>query len=249
MSLIKSPSEMEKPTGQIIRYAIIGRYPPVAATVVVAEAFRGAVLSAFHATAGPKDSFLLSGHLIDGKPDDKHRHAYYLPQPDKAGCICQLLVVSPWDRFSPEELIALQAVRALQWNGPSTKISLDLLDSDDQSVIKLASRWVSLTPYVPIRRFWGTHGKHHLTPERQLSMEIARTIPDCVIEEIKLTRWRNINTRVAPRSRTKLPDTPSHRISYTVEFKCRHPVCAPIALGHSSHFGLGQFAPDGKDAS
>ncbi len=241
MSLIKSPMEMEKPTGQIFRYAVVGRYPPMAATVAVAEAFRSAVLSAFHTVTGSKDSFLLSGHYIDSKPDGEHRHAYYLPQPDEAGRIRELLVVSPFDRFSQEEHAALQTVRALQWNGPSTKARLELLDSDDRSVIKLACRWVSLTPYVPIRRFWGTHGKHHLTPDKQISAEIMGIMPEYVVEEMKLTQLSRVKVRVASRSRTKLPDTPSHRISYSVEFRCRHPLCAPVALGHSCHFGLGQF--------
>lgn len=243
MSLIKPPSEIEKAAGQIIRYAIIGRHPPIAATVVVAEAFRSVVLSAFHAVTGSKNSFLLSGHYVDSKPDDEHRHTYYLPQPDEAGYIRELLVVSPFDRFSQEEHAALQTVQAFQWNGPSTKLRLELLDSDDRSAIKLACRWVSLTPYVPIRRFWGTHGKHHLTPDRQLVAEIKRVLPECVVEDVQLTRCSDIRIRIAPNSKTKLPCTPTRRVAYSVEFRSQQPLCAPIALGHSCHFGLGQFLP------
>lgn len=243
MSLIKSPGEIEKPSGQIVRYAIMGKHPPIAATVVIAEAFRSVVLSAFHTVTGSKNSFLLSGHYVDSKPDSEHRHTYYLPQPDEAGYIRELLVVSPFDRFSQEEHAALQTVQAFRWNGPSTKSRLELLDSDDRSTIKLACRWVSLTPYVPIRRFWGTHGKHHLTPDKQLIAEIRRVLPECVVEDVQLARCSDIRIRVAPNSKIKLPRAPTRRVAYFVEFRSQQPLCAPIALGHSCHFGLGQFLP------
>jgi CRISPR-associated protein Csb2 len=243
MGLVKPPSAIAKSTGQIIRYAITGKHPPLAATVAVAEAFRSAVLSAFHALTGSKESFLLSGHHSDGKPDGEHRHAYYLPQPDGAGRIREMLVVSPFDRFSQEELVALQTVRAIRWNGPSAMAHLELLDSDDWGAVKLASRWVSLTPYVPTRRFWGTHGKHHLTPDRQLVVEIKRVLPECIVEDVKLMQCIDIRIRVASNSKTKLPDSPVRRGAYSVEFRTQQPLCAPIALGHSCHFGLGQFLP------
>lgn len=243
MSLIKSASNFQKPSGQIVRYALAGPFPSIVSTVAVAEAFRGAVLSAFHAKSGMKDSFLLSGHHADGRPDMDHRHAYYLPKADKSGRIRELLIVSPLDRFSRAELTALESVKVLRWNGPSTRTGLELLDSDDHSEMKLANRWVSLTPFVPIRRFWGTAGKHHLTPDKQISVEIAAAGCESTIEEIKLNHWCTVRVRFAPASKTKLPHTPARRAAYRVEFRSRHPLCGPIALGHSSHFGLGLFTP------
>jgi CRISPR-associated protein Csb2 len=250
MSLIKPANELENPTGQVIRYAFIGRQPLVAATVAVSEAFRSAVLSALHATTGSQDSFLLSGHHADATPDSEHRHAYYLPRPDSTGRIRELAVVSPWNRFSQEELIALKTVQVIQWNGPSTKTRLELLDGDDHSVVQLACRWVSLTPYVPLRRFWGKHGKHHLTPDKQIVTEITRVMPECVVEELKLGPQSNVQVRVASSSSERSANSPACRLAFFVEFRSRHPVCGPLALGHSSHFGLGQFVPvdlkDGK---
>lgn len=243
MSLIKPANGLQNPAGQIVRYGLEGPFPSMVATVAVAEAFRGAVLSAFHATSKAKASFLLSGHYKDGRPDSEHRHAYYLPRPDKSGRIRELLVVSPQDRFSEAELIALKSVKALRWNGPSARTTLELLDTDDESSSRLASHWVSLTPYVPIRRFWGTPGKHHLTPDKQISAEITRAGYECVIEEIKFKQWSDVRVRVAPASRTHLPGAPTRRTAYRVEFRSRHPICGPIALGHSCHFGLGLFVP------
>lgn len=247
MSLIKSASNFQKPSGQIVRYALTGPYPSIALTVAVAEAFRGAVLSAFHAKSGMKDSFLLSGHHADGRPDSDHRHAYYLPKPDQNGRIRELLIVSPRDRFSEAELTALKSVKVLRWNGPSARTDLELLDSDDHGELKLASRWVSLTPFVPLRRFWGTAGKHHLTPDKQIAAEIAAAGYESTIEEIKLDQWGTARVRLAPASKTKLPDASVCRTAYRVEFRTRHPACGPIALGHSCHFGLGLFVPAPND--
>jgi len=243
MSLIKSACDFQRRRGQIVRYALAGPFPSIASTVAVAEAFRGAVLSQFHATSGMKDSFLFSGHQPDGRPDSDHRHAYYLPKPDQSGRIRELLVVSPGDCFSEAELAALKSVKVLRWDGPSARTHLELLDTDDHSELKLASRWVSLTPFVPLRRFWGTAGKHHLTPDKQIAAEIAATGYEITIEEIKLHRWGTIRVRLAPGSKTSLPNAPVRRIAYRVEFKTRHPACGPIVLGHSSHFGLGLFTP------
>jgi len=33
------------------------------------------------------------------------------------------------------------------------------------------------------------------------------------------------------------------RLAFTAKFQTEKPVCGPIALGHSCHFGLGLFVP------
>lgn len=241
MSLIKPANAFQKWSGQIVRYAFVAPFPSLTATVAVAEAFRGAVLSAFHSAAKSQQSFLLSGHHADHKPSEDHRHAYYLPKPDESGRIRELLVVCPQDHFSEAEISALKSVRVLRWNGPSARTSVELLDLHDVSEVRVASHWISLTPFVPVRRFWGTHGKWHLTPEKQIAKEIAAVGCECVTDDIRLESWVTTRVRIAPASATKLPDTPVRRAAYRVEFESRQPVCGPVALGHSCHFGLGLF--------
>lgn len=242
MTLIRPALNLRNPQGQTVRYALIGAFPSIRVTVAMADACRGAALAAFHSISGSRDSFLLSGHL-GGQFDVEHRHAHYLPKPDNEGRIRELLVVSPRERFSDSEVTALKAVRTLQWNGPSAKANLELADVDDQSEIKLSAHWVTVTPYVPPRRFWGTHGKRHLSPDKQIAAEVAAAGGNIVIEEIKLRRWGTIGIRIASHSTTKLPNTPSQRTAFHVAFTTQAPVCGPIALGHSCHFGLGLFAP------
>lgn len=240
MSLMKPACELKNQSGQILRYAFVRGQAPLRATVAVAEAFRSAALSAFHAITGNRDSFLLSGHMPTGTPDREHRHAYFLPQPNKMGILEAMLVVSPFDRFSGEEMEALQVVRTIQWNGPNTKLAVELIDSDDHSVVQVASHWKSLTPYVPPRRFWGTHGKHHLTPERQLIAELSSIECGCAQDSVLLRPWDKVRVRIASRANGRLL---VQRLTFLVEFCCAHPVCAPVAVGHSCHFGLGQFIP------
>ena len=243
MTLIASPEEFDRPHGQIVRYAFSDGRPPLRSIVAVAESFRSVTLSALHATTGSKDSFLLSGHHPDGTPDNEHRHAYYLPQVGKNGMLDGLLVVSPCTRFSDAELEALRIVRRLQWNGPSTKLILELIDIDDLKDRVVASNWVTTTPYVPIRRFWGTSGKRHLIPEKQLISAVHSSISDEIIGEVKLEPWVQIRVRIATNGNKVSPAPVPLRLGFAVQFTTNRAICGPIVLGHSCHFGLGQFAP------
>jgi hypothetical protein len=113
MSLAKPATELSAPKGHIVRFSFSGAKRRVAITTTIAETFRSAALSALHAITGIRNSFLLSGHRDDRKPDDQHRHAYYLPQFND-GELVGLLVVSPHERFSNDEIEALRMGRRLQ---------------------------------------------------------------------------------------------------------------------------------------
>jgi len=243
MSLVQCFPKTPEPGGQIVRFSFVGKLPSSRMVVAVGQAFRASALSALHVLTGSKKSFLLSGHRPDGAPDDRHEHAYYLSQVDTRGRVTGMLVVSPRARFDSEELEALKMVRAIQWDGPSTRLSVELVDDDDEGARVVSGRWVTRTLYVPIRRFWGTHGKHHLTPDRQL------------VRELEACGCRPVNGRVDVRPGEKVwvrsvaPSTMGARVvlykrrGYYCEFAVDRPICGPVALGHSCHFGLGQFQP------
>lgn len=247
MSLAKPATELHSPSGQIVRYAFVGRKPPLRAAVAVAGAFRAAVLSAFHATTGAKDSFLLSGHQPDGSPDREHSHAYYLPEPSEDGTCGGILVVSPKERFSKDELDALRVVKALRWDGPSTRLDAEMLAIDDTSSIQVANHWVSATPYVPLRRYWGTHGKHHLTPEKQLMSELLQLGCGGGLANVKVNAWGDVQVRVKMATNLGAAMSAIRRHAFKIDFRTHEPMCGPIALGHSSHFGLGLFVPVSGD--
>lgn len=237
MSLLRTVDEFDRPNGQIVRYVFEGERPPLWAVVSVADAFRTAVLSALRGA----HSFLLSGRCADGSPDLEHRHAYYLPQPDDNGRLIGLLVVSPRARFNEHELWALRATTSLRWKGPRACLRLEVIDTDDGACVTLATRWASVTPYVPMRRFWGTSGKHHLTPDRQLASELRRL--NRVPVDVTVHEWGDVRVRVPSAAKRAGAFVVTRRRSFRVTFRADEPVVAPVALGHSSHFGLGQFAP------
>ena len=241
MSLVKPPEAFGENIGQVVRFSLSGRLPQVSATVAVAEAFRAAVLSALHAVSGTKESFVLSGHKADGRPDDQHRHAYYLPIPGADGRLAELLVASPEAHFSSDELAALSVVRRIQFNGPSSRLGVELVEEDSHASQILATRWVSTTPYVPPRRFWGTHGKKHLTPERQLARELTENASSSEMISYSLSQWIRLRVRIVCNPSLEGNLQSRVRSGFRVEFQASHPIVGPIALGHSAHFGLGQF--------
>jgi CRISPR-associated protein Csb2 len=239
MSLAQPPEAFTQPRGQVFRFALRGASVPPSSATLVAEAFRAAVLSSLHAITGGRDSFLLSGHDARGVPDNVHRHAYYLPTFDRDDGLEGILVLSPKDRFSLEEADALKAVKAIRWAGPSTRTSVEMLDSDDTSCFQVASNWISATPFAPCRRFWGTSGKHHLTPERQLASELNKLVPGLqVAAEIESEIL--VRLRLAEKSRLSRPQW---QRAFQIRCRTSVPICGPIVLGHSCHFGLGLFVP------
>ena len=105
--------------------------------------------------------------------------------------------------------------------------------------------WESLTPYVPPR--------HHLRKGKPRSNE---TIAAQVHRELKLQGVldsRNVAIRVIggpvwvavhiPASKRDQRAFVGNRPGYRVRIELSEPVSGPILLGHSSHFGLGLFAP------
>jgi len=246
MSLARS-NETEtrtSPLAQVVHFAFANRQPQLSATVVIADAFRSAVLSALHNKVRANDSLLLSGHNADGTPDQENRHAYYLPMPagDGSQRLTGILVVCPVAQFSAQEMAALRAVTTLRWNGPSTKLALELVETDDRAVATIAFRWASTTPYVPIRRFWGTHGKHHLVPEKQLEEELRRT-GVAELTAIEIQPWCKVRIRRKSSHSAGTASHPAIRLGYRAVFSTAKPILGPVALGHSCHFGLGQFIP------
>jgi len=155
-----------------------------------------------------------------------------------------MLVVNPSSRFSREETEALRMVRVIRWNGPSTMIHAEFSDGDDSAARQLATRWVSATPYVPLRRYWGTHGKHHLTPEKQLALELHGIGVGKGVAEADVTQQGIVGVRVGTMTRKRHgPGEAPRRRGFRVEFRTHDPICGPVALGHSCHYGLGLFVP------
>lgn len=116
------------------------------------------------------------------------------------------------------------------------------------------SVWESLTPYVPPRHAFNSRGKSKPgeTPESQLQRELERLglQPQSIVfldrnnEPNQSDRnpegeWVKVH---APKRSASGPSNLSKR-GFRFRLSFPEPVSGPIALGHSSHFGLGLFVP------
>ncbi len=242
MALASNPESMLHYKGQTLRFALSGAHPQSPRHVVqFTNAWRTAVLAAFKEVHEGQDSFLLSGRCADGTPDKAHAHAFYLPEIDE-GAIVGLRIISPRAPFSPEEMQALRCVGTVTWAGPSARVNLTLIEELDTSLLQVASSWESVTPYVPRRAFH--QDKPRLTPLRQLADELRADLGAYIdIVEATCTPVGRILVRCAPALGANDASPAISRIGYKTWFRTSTPICGPVLLGHSAHFGLGQFQP------
>jgi CRISPR-associated protein Csb2 len=240
MALASPPSALLQRKAQILRFSLSETLVPSARFIVpIADALRSAAIGAFDTVAGDVASFILSGLCADRTPDKEHAHAFYLPEVDLEDRIVGVRVVNPRSFFAENELSALRSVTSLALPG-SRALTLVLVDDCDESLVEVASEWRSVTPYVPPRAHY--HGKRKLAPEVQVAEELRRDVAaDLDVLQVHLAPVGRVVVRSAP-SAAPAPQAIS-RTGYHVRLLIGRPICGPVVLGHSAHFGLGQFRP------
>ncbi|MCZ2150206.1 MAG: type I-U CRISPR-associated protein Cas5/Cas6 [Bryobacterales bacterium] len=245
MALASPPSALLQRKAQILRFSLSGTLAPSARfTVPIADALRSAALGAYATFAGDVTSFILSGLCADGTPDKEHAHAFYLPEVDLEDRIVGVRVVNPRSFFGENEVSALRSVTSLAIPG-SRALTITLVDDSDDSLVEVASEWRSVTPYVPPRAHY--HGKRNLAPEVQVAEELRRDLAaDLDVLQVHLATVGRVVVRTAP-SAAPAPQA-INRTGYHVRFLIGRPICGPVVLGHSAHFGLGQFRPAANQA-
>jgi CRISPR-associated protein Csb2 len=218
-------------------------------------------------------SDVLSGKDQQGQRLTSHRHAYYLPTDEDGDGRLDHLTVYAAGGFGPDERRALDCLSELRmgWEGeerhPLRLLLLGMGASDDYHPGPLrASRvWESSTPYIATR-YAKTRGQDRIdlsSPEAcarflrdDLVAQCADVRPDLSGEGTSVVtieplwdenhvfkiagKWRPIQFQ---RFRRKAGDDGGRRLAGAFRLIFRNPVSGPIALGHSSHFGLGQFGP------
>lgn len=241
MALASPPSALLEKKAQILRFSLCDRRMPSKEFIVAtADAFRSAALGAYGSFGDNGTSFVLSGRYADGTPDREHGHAFYLPEVDDEDRVVGIRVVSPRSPFAERELSALQFVKSLACPG-SRAVAVILVDDCDDSLVKVASEWRSVTPYVPPRAHY--HGKPKLAPELQLAQELRRDVAGEIdVLQVQLAPVGRVAIRNAPGAAAPVPQA-MYRTGYHVCFRTSKPICGPVVLGHSAHFGLGQFQP------
>lgn len=211
-------------------------------------------------------SEVLSGKDAAGQIMKNHRHAFYLPaaEGDDPRRITHVTVVA--DRgFGPDELAALNAARTLKLDDESADLRIQLvalghLQDFRTPLLAESAVWISATPFVvtryPKRR--GTRRdrpEDYATPqafaEHVLRQELERRpdMPEVVSVEVEeLIGKQRLRPIQFKRFRSKPGDDGGRRPACGFRITFAAPVHGPVCLGHSCHFGLGQFMPSSPSA-
>lgn len=219
-------------------------------------------------------SSVLAGKDEDGRPFLDHSHAYFLPTDEDDDGRLDHLTVYALAGFGREERHALDRLRTLRTGRageerhPLRLLLLGMGASSDYHPGPLGSSqgWVSVTPYIATRyaKTWGRNRIDLASAEARaaflesdLRAQLATVWPrlsgdgppEVTIEPLWndnhvfniAARWRPLQFR---RSRRKASDDGGRRLAGAFRLTFGRPVRGPIALGCSSHFGMGQFMPE-----
>lgn len=228
---------------------------PVDFTVSLASRFREAAYKQFcNGRTDRPASFALTGHDKPSCVTRDHQHAFYLPQPDASGQLIERLHVWCIYGFTQVEVDAMLAVEALRWAAGRFPVR-PVLESVTGGLPPVEAReWTSVTPFVPPRWWYRKMvGERDLktndSPELQLrrALRDAGVTAECVIEPMRRTQsgpteWTVCKVHL--NEGNKKAKEPDHRFGFAFRLGFDTPQGLPFpALGHSAHFGLGQFRP------
>lgn len=221
--------------------------PLATATIEVAEQVRVRLMGAHKRVMNDESlvSPLFSGKTPDGTKRLDHGHIYILPLSNAKSRIDRILLISPAQPFSRQELDAIRGVRRL-WqrdNRPDVRCVVTWQGSVEGRRER-CSIVESTTPFVPPR-----HWRKPRDLEQFLVDEIRRECRNHSLptEPVKIERLDGIPGsyfEIVEYRRNRKED--SVRSGYSFRLTFSEPVSAPFSLGYGAHFGLGQFgAPSG----
>lgn len=222
-------------------------------------------------------SEVFSGKDAAGNRLEGHRHAYYLPTDEDGDGRLDHLTVFTAAGFSPDEQRAFDRLHELRTGRESEvrhplRLLLLSMGADDEYTVgplRVSKVWVSVTPYLATR-YAKTRGRNRIDLRshearaaflrEDLRTQLAAVRPDLVGEgapDVMIEplwdqnhvfeiagKWRPIQFK---RYRRKASDDGGQRLAGAFRLTFLAPVRGPIALGWSSHFGLGQFVAVGDE--
>jgi CRISPR-associated protein Csb2 len=242
------------------RFALYGKpLPRIEDAVRVGETLRLAAMGkARRLLAADRVPSELSGHELGD--DNRHAHAFWLPEADERGEIAHVLVHAPGGLDS-EAIRALAAMQTLKRDeGEPLRLMLEGIGAVRMfgDVTELAGEsavWRSVTPYLhpwhlkrpqlrspdalhaalleQLRREWRARGD-----DRPDIVEM-RVLPEVrfggrALRPVHFHRFRRKRGLVQPDTLGRL-----------IELRFAAPIHGPLALGFACHFGLGLFRPVG----
>jgi CRISPR-associated protein Csb2 len=259
----------KRPTTTLLQFAIGGRvFPPPDSWIRITERFRGATLDALARLltgsgnarfrtlpSEQRDSYsLMTGKREDAKLVTEHVHVYLWIMPDRAGKPSRLVCYrhTPFDALEQEAfLLASEKPLSWQFGNPDWRLRLVPVPHETPLPLEVGARscsWETVTPYVPSRHVLGRNGKPK--PGYSVAQQVLNDLgnagfPSAQVEVVGTERqWLKVHRP----KRLKGDPTNDLKLGYRIRLEFPDPVRGPIALGHSSHFGLGLFAPATKAA-
>jgi CRISPR-associated protein Csb2 len=270
-------TDPSRPKPQAVRFLLDSSVLPlVTDTLPVAEATRRALMSLYGSLTERNGvrgrSEVLSGKGADGKPDEGHTHAYYLPtDEDDDGRLDHLTIVATAG-FGQDEMRAMDRLREIRIarREPSSHplrvllLGYGRLEEFQPKPVGRSRVWLSVTPYIATR-YAKTRGRERidlrslqaraefLVADLRARMQavrpdLAELAGDIEIAPLLEGNAFKIASRWRPlqfkRLRQKRGDDGGSRLAGA--FKLTFPeggVRGPLALGHSAHFGMGLFLP------
>lgn len=234
-----------------LEFSLQCRIPvPSKHVVSLATSFRATAIKNFRRGDSKRQSFALSGH---DRPEDvvgNHLHAFYLPIPDETGTVLERLQVWCRHGFTQREINALMSVGSLYWADgrfPVRPVLLKLtLELPEPPASK---RWRSLTPFVPPRHWYRKKmAEGRVRQDDSPELQMVRSLQDSgVTLSAKVSRssqseeWDVCKVHLGTTDRRKGVE---QRIGLFLQLDFDVETSVPLpALGHSCHFGLGQFVP------
>lgn len=247
--------------------------PLVTETLPVAEATRRALMGIHGRMTerdGVRGrSLAFSGKDIDGKPAVGHRHAFYLPADEDGDGRLDHITVVARAGFDRDERRAIDQLRCLKTGRKGEErhplrlllLGMGPMDEYLPGPLKPSRRWESATPYLAAR-YAKTRGRHRIDPrslqqkasflEKDLRTQLQLSRPDIKFADCQVELLPDKNAFGVPQRhrpiefklfRQKSSDDGGRRMAGSFRLIFPAEVCGPIALGHSSHFGLGLFVP------
>ncbi len=222
------------------RYALYAKpLPRITDAVRVGETMRMALMGRARQLFGEDIPASLSGHALP--ENNRHGHAFYLPETNEDGRIDHVIVHAP-DGFDAQAQTALAELKSIHTReGTEWRLLLEGLgEADDfpaSLTLKGATEWRSVTPYL---HPW--HSKKGFGVVEQITRECElRGYPVPVaVESLPEQKPRALEFR---RFRSKRGLNQPDRQGRFLSLVFPEPITGPLALGFGCHFGLGQFIP------
>lgn len=239
------PARADRP--DVARIVLSGAVlPHVERSLWISEKLRAALLHHVGDVSCP----VLTGKDDHDRPLTGHGHTFFLPQANPRGEVDQVVLYAR-DGFDAVALAALRSLRQLHGltSHPvyTTIVALGRREALARlpAPLRTASRWESLTPFVPPRCPKQRRGQIVDSPEDQIRW-LCRAqlgVEPITIESFDPEEARRRRLHWYRRDRRRGGRVPGHAHGHGFHLEFASPVRGPLALGYGAHFGLGQFIP------